>query len=211
MAENTTERRAAPAPRAVTDKGSETALVILEQAKNILSEEGFKALSFRRIAERCGISSSNVSYYYNTKEILLQELAKFIFERWNRRLYERIPPHINGSRETLLYSVEYMIKENKRPKTTIVLQEMWAMSNHSPAVMRMMDVFYGQMRRWIEDMLLAINPRQAPAMRYKRAALITAQIEGLMILIGPNRTPHLELRGLEEEAIAQVMRLAVLE
>ncbi len=91
---------------------------------------------------------------------------------------------------------KWLARENKRPKTSIVLQEMWAMSNHSPAVMRMMDVFYGQMRRWIED---------------KRAALITAQIEGLMILVGPNRTPHLELRGLEEEAIAQITRLAFLD
>ena len=196
-------------PRPATDKGIETARNILEQTKNILSESGFSAISIRKVAEKCNINPGNVSYYFKTRDALLEELAKYIFDRWTNRFYEKIPTSVVTDLDTFHYSIVYMIQENQRLKTVVVLQEMWAMSNHSPAVMRMMDVFYGRMRHWIESMLQAINPDLDIGTRQRRAALITAQIEGLMILIGPNRVQHPELHGLEEEAVAQITRLAL--
>jgi AcrR family transcriptional regulator len=192
-----------------TDKGNSTATAILEQTKNILSEQGLAAISIRSVADRCQMSPGNVTYYFRTKEILFAELAKYLFARWNRRFYRKLADFAGPPLETLVYSIEYMIEENKRPKSSNMLLEMWAMSTHSPAVMMMMDVFYGQMRSWIARLLEAANPAQPEATRQLRAALITAQIEGLMILIGPNRVDHAELRGLEKEAIRQMKHLAL--
>ena len=53
-----------------------------------------------------------------------------------------------------------------------------------------------------------INPMLSARKRRLRAALITSQLEGLMILIGPKRIFHKELTGLEDEAIRQIQRLA---
>jgi AcrR family transcriptional regulator len=192
-----------------TEKGNSTATAILEQAKNILSEHGLAAISIRSVAERCHMSPGNVTYYFRTKEILFAELAKFLFERWNRRFYQKLSDFVGSPLDTLEYSIDYMIAENKRPKSSNMLLEMWAMANHSQAVMKMMDVFYGQMRAWIERLMQAANPAQSNTTRQLRAALITAQIEGLMILIGPNRVDHAELVGLEAEAVKQ-MKLLVL-
>jgi AcrR family transcriptional regulator len=194
---------------AVTEKGAQTAALILEQARNILSERGFHALSIRNIAKRCDITPGNVSYYFKTKDELMEHLARHIFDRWSRRFYARVPSHIDNEIKFFVYSIESMIEENKRPRTGLVLQEMWALSNHNPSVMRMMDVFYGQMRSWIEGMLLGVNPSQRPSLRSQRAALITAQIEGLMLLIGHKRPPHAELKGLEGEAVTQITRIAL--
>jgi len=192
-----------------TDKGNSTAAAILEQTKNILSEEGLAAVSIRSVAERCGLSPGNVTYYFKTKEILFAELAKYLFARWNRRFYQKMPDFAASPVDALEYSIAYMIEENKRPRSSNMLLEMWAMSTHSPAVMTMMDVFYGQMRSWIEGLMQAANPSQPKQTRQLRAALITAQIEGLMILIGPSRVGHEELRGLEVEAIRQMKHLAL--
>jgi hypothetical protein len=102
-----------------------------------------------------------------------------------------------------------MVEENKRPRTNALLLEMWAMASRSDAVMRMLDVFYAKMRDWIEGMLAEINPDLPARSRCLRAALITAQIEGLMVLIGPRRIPHDEMRGIEEAAVAAIRRLAL--
>jgi AcrR family transcriptional regulator len=201
--------RPAAISRHATVKGVETARYILEQTKNILSQDGFSAISIRKVAERCNISPGHVTYYFKTKEILFEELAQYIFERWTRHFDARKPRSVVGAEQTFVFSIEYMIAENKRPKTMTMLLEMWAMSNHSPAVGRMMDMFYGHMRAWIETLLLDLNPHQAGETRRRRAALITCQIEGLMILLGPNRTAHPELDGLEREAVAQILRLAL--
>jgi AcrR family transcriptional regulator len=192
-----------------TEKGNATAADILEQAKNILSEQGIAAISVRTIAARCRISPGNVTYYFKTKEILFAELAKYIFARWSQRFYRKMPDSIVTPQDRFVYSIEYMIEENKRPKTSAMLLEMWAMSTHSPAVIAMMDVFYAEMRSWIAGLLRAMKPSQAEATRELRAALITAQIEGLMILIGPHRIDHVELHGLERAAVAQITHLAL--
>jgi len=192
-----------------TEKGSNTATAILEQTKNILSEQGLAAISIRSVADRCQMSPGNVTYYFRTKEILFSELAKFLFHRWNRRFYKKLPDFAGSPIDTLVFSIEYMIEENKRPKSSNMLLEMWAMSNHSPAVKMMMDVFYSQMRAWIERLMLAANPAQSKTTRQLRAALITAQIEGLMVLIGPNRVDHAELWGLEKEAVRHMKHLAL--
>ena len=82
------------------------------------------------------------------------------------------------------------------------------MANRGTLVMRIPDSFYAD-RSSIEEMLLDINPMLSARKRRLRAALITSQLEGLTILIGPKRIAHKELNGLEDEAIRQIQRLAM--
>ena len=197
------------APNKFTEKGTERIRLILEEAKNTLVEEGFSGLSFRTIAKRARITVGNVTYYFPTKDDLLVELAAYIFDRWEARFLRSMPSRITDNTEIFLYSIRYTIEENKRPKSNRLLLEMWAMANHSTPVMKMLDTFYCKMRAWIEHMLADIAPAQSLKERRLRAALITSQIEGLMVLIGPNRMAHKELDGLESEAIRQIKRLAL--
>jgi AcrR family transcriptional regulator len=192
-----------------TEKGSERIRIILEEAKNTLVDEGFSGLSFRNVAKRAEITVGNVTYYFPTKDDLLVELAGYIFDRWETRFRRNLPSDIKDKMEIFLYSIRYMIEENKRVKSNRLLLEMWAMANHSTAVMKMLDTFYCKMRAWIEGMLAEIAPTQSLQRNRLRAALITSQIEGLMVLIGPNRMVHRELEGLENEAIRQIRKLAV--
>ena len=192
----------------LTEKGTERFRIILEEAKNTLVDEGFSGLSFRNVAKRARITVGNVTYYFPTKDDLLIELAGYIFERWEARFRRNLPSDLTDKMDVFLYSIRYMIEENKRVKSNRLLLEMWAMANHSTAVMKMLDAFYCKMRAWIENMLAEIAPNQPLQKRQLRAALITSQIEGLMVLIGPNRKVHKELEGLENEAIRQIQKLA---
>ena len=193
----------------VTEKGNERIRSILEEAKNALVEEGFSALSFRNVARRAGMTVGNVTYYFPTKDDLMVELARYIFDRWEARFRRNLPKNLTDKVDIFEYSIRYMIEENKRLKSSSLLLEMWAMANHSTAVMKMLDTFYGKMRAWIEDMLAAVTPTLSLPNRRLRAALITAQIEGLIVLIGPKRIAHKELSGLEDEAIRQIQKLAL--
>ncbi len=197
-----TEKRA-------TEKGNDRIRSILEEAKNVLVQKGFSGLSFRTIAKRAGVTVGNVTYYFSTKDHLMVELAGYIFDRWDARFHRNLPKTVTAKMDIFLYSVRYMIEENKRVRSSTLLLEMWAMANRSTPVMRMLDIFYAKMRSWIEEMLADINPTLSVRKRRLRAALITSQIEGLMILIGPKRISHKELNGLEEETIRQIQRLAM--
>ena len=202
------DRRAAM-QRPTTSKGSGRLREILQAARDILVEKGFSGLSYGVIAKRVGVTVGNVNYYYPSKDQLMVELADFIFDRWDERFRRDIPASVTTPIAMFLYSVKYMIEENKRVKTRSLLFEMWAMANHSAPVARMMDAFYSRMVCWIEGMLAQINPAVAEFDRRHRAALITAQIEGLMILIGPARPRHEGLKGLEAAALAQIEAMAL--
>ena len=195
--------------RRLTDKGSSTATRILEEAKNILVEDGFLGLSFRAIAKRTGTTVGNIGYYYGTKDDLMVDLAEYIFDRWEFRLQRDMPPSMTGRREKFRYFIRYMIDQNKQRKTMFLLLEMWAMANRSLAVSKMMDTFYGRLRDSIDGMIADLNPKMAADTRALRAALITTQIEGLMILVGPRKPKHRELDGIEDEALAQIETMAL--
>ncbi len=195
--------------RRLTDKGSSTATRILEEAKNILVEDGFLGLSFRAIAKRTGTTVGNIGYYYGTKDDLMVDLAEYIFDRWEFRLQRDMPPSMTDRREKFRYFIRYMIDQNKQRKTMFLLLEMWAMANRSLAVSKMMDTFYGRLRDSIDGMIADLNPKMTADTRALRAALITTQIEGLMILVGPRKPKHRELHGIEDEALAQIETMAL--
>ncbi|WP_020174686.1 TetR/AcrR family transcriptional regulator [Methyloferula stellata] len=195
--------------KATTDKGGERIAMILEDAKNIVVEEGFSALSFRAIAKRTGMTVGNVSYYFASKEQLMEQLAEYIFDRWEKRFRKSIPVDAGDKMGIFLYAIRYMIEENKRPRSRSLLLEMWAMANQSSAIAKMMDIFYARMRAQIEDMIFDINPGLPKQACQLRAALIAAQIEGLMVVAAPKRLARGELKGIDDVALEQVTRLAL--
>ena len=194
--------------RATTEKGSERAEWILECAKDVLVEDGFAGLSFRSLAKRAGINVGHVTYYYPSKDDLMTALADYIFDRWERRFQKNLPATISHPAEILRYSVRFMIEENKREKSRTLLLGMWAMASHNPAVAAMMVVFYERMQAWVRSIVAELNPGLTERQQYLRAGLITAQIEGLMVLIAPGRPSSMQLMGLEDAAVVQIERLA---
>ena len=85
---------------------------------------------------------------------------------------------------------------------------MWALAQTHDFALRIMDDAYLYQRRWIRGFLEAVNPGLPSLELSCRAALITCQIDGLMILIPQrNRFPS-DIRGIEEEAVKAMMSLA---
>lgn len=66
--------------------GSATWNLVLDGAEDILREEGYAALTSRRIAERIGIKQRLVYYYFHTMEDIMVEA----FRRLARRELERL-------------------------------------------------------------------------------------------------------------------------
>lgn len=72
----------------VTRKGAERIADIVNAGAGLLLEEGFPALTKRRIAKRLGISHGNVSYYFPTRESLWHAVIDFELKEYYQRLGE---------------------------------------------------------------------------------------------------------------------------
>ena len=97
--------------RRLTEKGNSTVIRILEEAKNIIVEEGFLGLSFRAIARRTGTTVGNIGYYYGTKDDLMVDLAEYIFDKWELRLQRDMPASMTDKLDMFRYCIRYMIDQ----------------------------------------------------------------------------------------------------
>lgn len=85
--ETTTARRMGP-------KGSPIWSSMLDAAEEILCEEGYGALTSRRVAERIGVKQRLVYYYFRTMDELIVET----FRRLSIREKERMSKALNAER-----------------------------------------------------------------------------------------------------------------
>lgn len=70
----------------VTRKGAERIADIVNAGAGLLLEEGFPALTKRRIAKRLGISHGNVGYYFSTRESLWHAVIDYELKEYYQRL-----------------------------------------------------------------------------------------------------------------------------
>ena len=63
--------------RDVTRKGAERVSEIVRAGAEILLEEGFSAVTKRRVADRVGIAHGNVGYYFPTRESLWRAVVDY--------------------------------------------------------------------------------------------------------------------------------------
>ncbi len=72
----------------------------------------------------------------------------------------------------------------------------------------MLEEGYGFQRGLIAGFIEAVNPTLSRAALTRRAALVTARIEGLIVLIPQrNRFPS-DLKGIEDDAVKAILALA---
>ena len=79
MQENKRPQRARSA---TYEKGHARIEAILDAASEVLITKGYKKLTLRQIALRAGIKVGNLTYYYSTKEALLQDLLVKILREY---------------------------------------------------------------------------------------------------------------------------------
>jgi len=69
--------------RDVTRKGTERTAEIVRAGTEILLEEGFSAVTKRRVATRLGIAHGNVGYYFPTRESLWRAVVDYEISEFN--------------------------------------------------------------------------------------------------------------------------------
>lgn len=90
--DDTAADAAKPPARRLAKPGSANALPMLDAAEAILLEEGYAALTSRRVAERCDVKQRLVYYYFRT----MDDLVVATFRRLATREMERLHAALNG-------------------------------------------------------------------------------------------------------------------
>jgi AcrR family transcriptional regulator len=205
--------RSTPSPArpgtAVQTKGQHRAEEILSAARSVLVEEGYAALSTRKVAQRVGIRQSNVQYYFPAKT----DLVRALFERSTATNMEQLSRRMAQRRMTpkqrLTWTIDLFLRSHQSLDQQVFLRELWALAAHDSEVAAVMNGFY---ERWVDlatENLLEINPKLGLRRAQRRALLIVSLVDGLSLFHGAAGIDHAAVRGIEREVRELVARLVL--
>lgn len=113
---------------------------ILDATESIMVEEGYAAVSSRRVAERAGLKSKLVHYYFRTME----DLFVAVYERSEKEFLRR---HLEAA--TSRNPIRALWELSLQAKRTRLSQELLALGNHKKTI--------GKITARVVDQIHSIN------------------------------------------------------
>lgn len=188
-------------------RGMETVEQILRAALRIMVDEGYRALTLRRIASACNMKVGNVTYYFPTKDLLVREMFDSVLNSYEE-VFESIRRDETRSAEERLTSVIRLILEDiQSKKTTHFFPELWALSNYDPFIAERMDDVYRRARGVLNQLIPLINPTLSEEQREVVALFISASLEGTTMFAGYNKPWAAQMPQIENIAIKGLVDL----
>lgn len=193
-----------------TEKGYARATGILQAAREIFASDGYSGLSMRRVAAQVGVSLSNVQHYYKGKDMLVEALLLDSLNQFQEKIDSITASMAGASRvEQLQATVDMFLEELGNPVIRGMFFEFWALATRNTFASTLMERMQSRERKAIYKLIQGLSPDISDEEYVVRAALIVAQIEGLMLFRVRNRPKRPELEGLESAARQAVLRLAM--
>jgi len=188
-------------------KGHETRELILRTALSVLIEEGYQAMSMRRIAAACGMKFGNLTYHYRSRADLVRELLDAVVRAYEVEFDQivhmpGVPPEERLRRICLL-----VLDDIRSKKTTGFFPEMWALSNHESFVLERVQELYVRARAPIVEIVTEMRPDLPSAERELIALFISGSMEGMTIFAGHEKPYEPQMSALARIAVYSFCQL----
>lgn len=192
-------------PSSTTEKGWGRVHGILQAARQLLASEGYAGLSMRRVAQAAGMTLSNVQHYYASRDLLLEALLLSIMDEFQAKM-DRIAAEMRERPrlERFLSTADMFLEEITDPVTHAIFFEIWALASRNPFASNLMDKMLGRERKTVYNLIRGLNPAISDEEYMRRAILMVAQIEGLMLFrlnSSTRREQFMEVRAAVRKAL----------
>ena len=201
-----TARRSASRRRS----GRDTAQRILDSARELLMRAGDAQFSMRNVAAQAGLHLANVQYYYPTRDALMRAILADTGARY-RAAYERLRAMHSGDRvQRFRAVVDFNLQDIADRRTRRFFIQLWALLNT-------LDGETGSLHNELYEIDIAqlsecigeLAPQAGAADVRRRATLLAAMIEGLVLVRGAHSRKASELKHLMAQARALGMQIAL--
>ncbi len=189
---------------------NETAQRVLKAARELLMEGGYARFSMRNVAAQAGLHLANVQYYFPGRDALVRGLFESTGEQY-RSAYERLlakaPPDPRARFEAVL---EFNLEDIVQARTRRFFMQLWALLNtldgDSDALLgELYDIDIAQLSERIAE----LDPAAPATEIRRRATLLAAVIEGLMVVHSAHSRAGAERKELMSRARALGLEIAL--
>lgn len=181
----------APRPRRGTNAmGAAARRKIVEAAETVLRADGYHAFSARKVADACGISVGNLTYYFPGQIHLLEAVMDEVCSRYAARRDAMTASYPADPDAYLRETVTWLITDAASEETSALFLELWVLAKHHDFGRDIVERFYATAAQWIADGLADRFPG-APAETYQQAAyyLLTLSEGSTALFSRPDKRP----------------------
>lgn len=140
------------------ERSAETIEQILEAALKVLVNDGYAALTFRRVEQESGLKVEHISYHFPTKEDLVRGLLDAVMAGYSDRSDRLVTATEGGDRAQFRAAIVTILRDIQTFETTHLFPELWSMANHDPVVNDSVQEFYRRARVRMIALLRRLNP-----------------------------------------------------
>lgn len=199
-------RRRGAAERA----SNETARKIVVAARELLMNEGYAQFSMRTVAARAGVHLANVQYYFKTREELVRALLDDTGARY-RASYDELLASAPADRKARFEAViDFNLRDIATWETRKYFIQLWALlASIDGSSGGLMDELYAIDIQQLSECIAELVPGTDPVEIRRRATLLAAMIEGMVVVRGAHSRSGSELKKLMARAQALAMQIAL--
>ncbi len=175
---------------------------ILEAAERVLARDGYHALSTRRVAQECSISAGNLTYYFPTKNALIEALMEAIYDRYERR-YSELAYGDGQDSSDLADRISAMLRDAVDNEATGLFLELWVMARHDAFASQVVNKLYERSAHAIAEAMSKERPDFSNRELLKAAYFLATLIDGVGAVFsrpGKRSVGHEEIIPLAVEA-----------
>jgi len=172
-------------PRQVRKKPAVRREEIIEGAAEVFLELGYAGFNLRAVASRVGIWLGALQYHFPTREKLLVAALERVVGAWLAEFRSIADDRSQPPERRLKSLFDLNLRLVIAPGTAPLMFEAFAMAQHEDFARELVRGNYNTYRSIFEDILRELAP-DCPADRVvATAALITSQLEGMMLFVRP--------------------------
>jgi AcrR family transcriptional regulator len=184
------------------------AAAILRAATNELIENGYAQFSLRGVAAAAGMSLSTLQYHFKSFDELLAATMKCLLDGYLDGAEAAVNQPAKRAQDPLANLITYSLQQVKSPRLTLATTESWALAHRNALARETMQAGYARYLALFMAAIKPLNPRLSEAQLRARAALIGAQIDGLLLYTFEGAPPLLDWEILERTCIESAIRLS---
>ena len=165
--------------RDVTRKGAERVSEIVRAGAEILLEEGFSAVTKRRVADRVGIAHGNVGYYFPTRESLWRAVVDSELSKIDDKYSSDLETAVDDPQSCFNEYLAGYIDEYEDGEFRPFFAHVGAYAETNSAVATLRDEMYERILQRIIERVRPLCPEVDDEQIELRALMVMALFDGL--------------------------------
>lgn len=168
-------------------KGRATRELILRTGLKLLVDEGYGAMSMRRVASLAGLKFGNLTYHYPSRDELVTELLDSVIKAYECAFDDMIATSKFDAAEQLALYIRLAFISMQHTNQARFAPEIWALSNHEPSAALRMYSMYDRALHLVENIMMEMRPDLARDQIQALALFCVCSIEGFVVFIGADK------------------------